>query len=326
VTTTADLFTVATLTAAVNKLPAIETKAADVYEDKGITTTVVAIEEKNGRLYLVENVDRNDDPPPAEDGQRKKRFFECAHLPASKKVMPGELQNIAPFGEEAVVNQQAQVINDKLQEAKNAIEATREFHRVGGIRGKILDADGRTVIYDLYEEFGVRKASATVRLSVAGTDVRKHCLDAKRHAEKNLAGVMVTKFKAFCGPDWFDAFTNHENVKAAFANWQAAQDRLAGDMRAGFTFGGIEFVEYDCTVSGVRFIPSEVAQVFPVGRGVFYLYNGPANYNETVNTVGKPYYSKAEPRRMGKGWDIEVQANPLAMCLYPEALYEMVAG
>lgn len=46
-------------------------------------------------------------------------------------------------------------------------------------------------------------------------------------------------------------------------------------------------------------------------------------YGQTVNTVGQPYYAKAEERRMGKGWDLEAQANPLALCLYPEALVEL---
>jgi hypothetical protein len=320
-----DLFTATTLTEAVNKLPVVDTKASDLYDERGITTTTVVVEERGGRLYLVGNANRDGDAQETADNKRKRRVFECAHLPLSGRILPNSLQNLSPFGQETVVNQQAAVINDKLQELKSAIEVTREYHRVGALRGKVLDKDGVTVIHDLYQEFGVARKSINVALGADGTDVKKHCLDAKRHAEKNLAGVVVTKFKAFCGPDWFDRFTNHKNVKAVYEGWQAAQDRLGGDMRSGFTFGGIEFVEYDCTVSGVRFIPADVAQVFPVGRGVFVMYNAPANYNETVNTLGKPYYSKAEPRPMGKGWNIEVQANPLAMCLYPEALVELKA-
>jgi len=63
-----------------------------------------------------------------------------------------------------------------------------------------------------------------------------------------------------------------------------------------------------------------------VAKGVFRMFNAPANYNEAVNTLGQPFYSKAEPRKMGKGWDLEAQANPLAMCLFPEALVELKVG
>lgn len=319
-----DLFTVATLSASINKLPTIPSKvgAMGLFEEKGVTTTSVVIDEYEGRLVLVPNTSRNADPAPVKSGKRARRTFETLHLPVSRPLLPSQLQGIASFGQETAALPQATVINDQLQELKNSIESTREFQRVGALRGKLLDADG-SVIVDLFDEFEVTQKKLVVALGTASTNVRKACLDAKRYAESKLGGVMVTGFRSFCGPDWFDAFTDHEKVKAAFANYQEAQDRIGGDLRSGFTFGGIEFIEYDVTVSGQRYIPSNVAQVFPVGKGIFKMFNAPANYNETVNTIGLPFYSKAEERKLGKGWDMEAQANPLAMCLFPEALVEL---
>lgn len=319
-----DLFTVASLSASINKLPVIPSKvgAMGIFEEKGVTTTAVAIDEYEGRLVLVPNTSRDADPAPVKGGKRARRIFETLHLPLGRPLLPSQLQGIASFGQETASTPVATVINDHLQELKNSIESTREFQRVGALRGKLLDADG-AVIVDLFSEFGVAQKKVTVALGVAGTNVRKACLDAKRHAESKLGGVMVTGFRSFCGPDWFDAFTEHEKVKAAFAGYQEAQDKIGGDLRSGFTFGGIEFIEYDVTVSGQRYIPSNVAQVFPVGKGIFKMFNAPANYNETVNSVGLPFYSKAEERKLGKGWDVEAQANPLAMCLFPEALVEL---
>ncbi|WP_449103637.1 major capsid protein [Pseudomonas veronii] len=322
-----DMFSVANLTAAINKLPAIPGKvgAMGLFDEKGVNSTSVVIDEREGRLVLVPNTSRNDDPAPVKAGKRKRRSFETLHLPISRPLLPSQLQGVAAFGQEGAAAPVATVINDNLQELKNSIEATREFQRVGALRGKLLDADGETM-FDLYKEFEVTQKKVTVALSNAGTNVRKACLDAKRHSESKLGGVMVTGFRALCGPDWFDALIDHEKVKAAFANYQEAQDRLGGDVRSGFTFGGIEFIEYDVTVSSQRFIPTDIAQVFPLARGVFRMFNAPANYNETVNTLGQPFYSKAEPRRLGKGWDLEAQGNPLAMCLFPEALVEMKLG
>ena len=320
-----DMFTVTSLTAAVNKLPAMPGKlgAMGLFAEKGITTTTVTIDQKDCRLVLVPNTSRSDDPSYVKSDRRTRRTFEAAHLPLKGQILPGELQNIAAFGADgSVLQSQAQVINDKLLGLKNSVEATREWQRVGAMRGKILDADG-SVLYDLFDEFGVPKKSISIAFGTAGTDVRKACLDARRSSESKLGGVMVTGYRAFCDAAYFDALTGHATVKAAYAGYQEAQDRLGGDMRSGFTFGGIEFVEYEVTVSGQRFIPQGVAQVFPVGTGVFVMSNSPANYNETTNTLGQPYYSKSQERNLGKGWDIEVQANPLALCLYPEALVEL---
>ena len=242
-------------------------------------------------------------------------------------VLPDEVQDVREFGQEATdasLRSQASVINDKLQLMLNSITATKEFHMVGALRGQVLDADG-SVLVDWYEKFGVQKKSVNVQLSAAGTNVRKSCLDAKRTAEPLLGGAMVTGFKAYCGTDWFDAFTDHAKVKDAYAHYQEAQDRIGGDMRSGFTFGGITFEEYNVTVGNQLFIPADVAQVFPVGSGLASIYYAPANYNEAVNTLGKPIYAKSEERRMGKGWDLEAQSNPLAVFHYPEALVELKA-
>lgn len=322
-----DLFTLTTLTAAVNKLPANPGKvgAMGIFAEKGIATTSVMIDEMEGRLVLVPDTSRNIDGQAMRGGKRTRRTFTTAHLPLTAQLLPADLQNMTAFGSETATDQQAKIINDKLTALKNSIEATREYHRIGALRGKILDADGTTVLYDLFKEFGVTKKSIDVAFTTASTDIRKACMEAKRFAEGKLGGVMVTGFRALCGKDYFDALTGHANVKKVFEGWQAAQDRLGGDVRSGFVFGGIEFMEYDVTVSGQKFIPDDVAQVFPIGAGAFAMYNAPANYNETVNTVGQAYYAKSEPRRFGKGWDIEVQANPLALCLYPEALVELKA-
>lgn len=324
-----DLFSVTALTASINKLPLMPglVGAMGLFPEKGVRTTSVSIEERAGKLVLVPNQSRSADPQAMGKAKRNLRSLKCTHLPLSGVILPEDIQDVRAFGGEATpdgLSAQATVINDLLQAMKNSVEATREWQRVGAIRGQILDADG-SVIYDLYDEFGVAKKSSNVALSNAASNVLKACLDARRWSEKKLGGAMVTGFRALCGSDFFDALVAHDNVKAAFANYQAAADRLGGDMRKGFTFGGIEFVEYTVEVSGKAFIPADVAQVFPVGGGIFETVNAPANYNEAVNTVGLPFYAKSEERKMGKGWDIEVQANPLALCYYPEALVELKA-
>jgi len=323
-----DLFTVTSLTAAINKLPAVPGKVAalGLFEEKGITTTSVVIDEYQGRLSLVPNTARDTDPRPHAGGKRTRRVFETLHLPLSRSLLPGQIQNVSAFGGEGdATTAQAQIINDYLTEMKNAVEASREWQRIGALRGQLLDADG-SQIEDLYDAFGVTQKSSTIAFSNATTDVRAACVAAKRHAESKLGGLAVNGFTAFCGPDFFDALTGHESVKAAFEGWQAAQDRLGGDQREGFTFGGITFIEYDTEISGQRFIPKNKAQVFPLAPSAYRMFNAPANYNEAVNTPGLPFYAKAEERRLGKGWDIEVQSNPLALCLVPEALVQLKAG
>ena len=65
-------------------------------------------------------------------------------------------------------------------------------------------------------------------------------------------------------------------------------------MRSGFTFAGITFEEYrgqatDPDGNVRRFIAQDTAHCFPLGTSeTFSTYFAPADFNETVNTLGKP--------------------------------------
>ncbi|TDK65982.1 major capsid protein [Sapientia aquatica] len=320
----ADLFTVTTLTDAINKLPSVPglAGATGLFEEKGVTTSSIVVEQRAGQLHLVQSIDRNADPTIVKSGKRQRRSFEIPHLPVAGQLLPSELQDIAPFGADGGAMPQATIINDKLEEMKASLEATREWQRIGAIKGQILDADG-SIIYDLYKEFDIEQHRVNIALANKNTDVLKECNNLKRHVEKNVRGQILNGVQAFVGADFYDALVGHDRVRAAFANWQAAQDRLGGDMRSGFTFGGITFIEYAGEVNGQPFISPDVARILPNAKNVFRMYNAPANYNETTNTIGLPFYAKAQERRLGKGWDLEAQSNPLALCLYPEALVEL---
>jgi hypothetical protein len=325
----ADLFTVSTLTASINKLPAFPGKvgALGLFEESGISTTTVTVGEDSGKLVLVANQSRNADPEPIKANKRKNRTFECAHLPLTTQLLPTELQNLMPFGaEQGVLMSQAKIINDRMEVMKSSIEATREHHRIGALRGKILDADGSTVLVDLYQEFGVVKKAVNIQFSVGTTDVRKAMLDAKRHSETKIGGSLpIFGFVAFVSPEFYDALTSHPKVEAAYANWAAAADRIGGDLRSGFTYADITFIEYNVSVGGVPMIPAGKGILVPKAKGAYIMRNAPANYNETVNTLGLPYYAKGIEREFNKGWKLEAQANPLALNLFPEAIVEMTA-
>jgi len=52
----------------------------------------------------------------------------------------------------------------------------------------------------------------------------------------------------------------------------------------------------------------------------------PADFNETVNTLGQPLYAKQEPRKFDRGTDLHTQSNPLPICHRPGLLIKVVAS
>lgn len=70
---------------------------------------------------------------------------------------------------------------------------------------------------------------------------------------------------------------------------------------------------------------AEVAEdAFPLGTiDTFATYVAPADFNETVNTLGQPLYAKQEPRKFERGTDLHTQSNPLPMCHRPGVLVKL---
>jgi hypothetical protein len=87
------------------------------------------------------------------------------------------------------------------------------------------------------------------------------------------------------------------------------------------------FVQADGTLGTRRFIAAGEAHAFPVGTvDTFATYFAPADFNETVNTLGQPLYAKQEPRKFDRGTDLHTQSNPLPMCHRPGVLIKLTSA
>jgi len=221
----------------------------------------------------------------------------------------------------------AAAIARKLQTMKNKHDITKEWMRVGALKGILLDGDGSTVLYNFFTEFGMTPFVQDFGFSSDTLDVNAAVLNIKRHMEDNLHGEVMTGVRALCSPEFFSALVGHPNVQKAFQYFMTTQP-LGYDYRQGFNYAGVTFEEYrgtatDLTGTSHKFIAANTAQFFPVGTlTTFVMYNAPADYNETVNTPGLPYYAKQAVRKFDEGWDLTTQSNPFPICLRPELLVQ----
>lgn len=323
-------FNTASLTAAINLLPNNygRIREMNLMPGKGITTRTVLVEEKNGVLTLLPTLPVGSPGTAGSSGKRKVRSFAVPHIPHDDVILPSELQGIRRFGSESEVLGLSDVVNDKLQAMRNKHAITLEHLRTGALKGIILDADGST-LFNLYTEFGIVQKTVDFVLGTAGTNIKAKCLEVKRHIEANLLGEMMNGVRALVDKDFYDKLTGHAKVEAAFAGYQAAQDRLGGDMRKGFTFGGITFEEYEGTANDAdgnarKFIAAGEGHAFPEGTmDTFGTSYAPADMLEAVNTVGLEVYAKMEPRKFNRGADIHTQSNPLPLCRRPAVLVKL---
>lgn len=319
-----DAFSLQSLTAAINETPYVPGRISSLglFSEQGVNTTSVVIESQGGLLQLVQSAPRGAPGAPVGADKRKARSFLVPHLPQRAAILADEVQNVRAFGSESDVQAVQTVVNNRLGSMRRNLDATIEYHRLGAIKGLILDANGDE-IYDLFDEFGLTQQTVAMALGTAGTKVRNKVIEAKRKAEDELGGAMVTGYRAFCGAGFFDALVSHQSVEAAYERWQNGE-ALRTDVRDGFPFAGVMFEEYRGKVGGVDFIGADEAYLVPEGvADLFITRFAPADYMETVNTNGLPYYAKQELMPFGKGVALEAQSNSLNLCTRPRAVIKL---
>ena len=322
-------FTMAHLTAAINLLPNRygRLESLNLFPAKPVRFRQILVEERNGVLNLLPTLPPGTPGTVGLRGKRKMRSFIVPHIPHDDVVLPEEVQGIRAFGSESEIETIAGVLASHLETMRNKHGITLEHLRIGALKGVILDADG-SVLYDLFDEFDITPKSTNFTLATDGTNVRQKCIDVLAHIEDNLRGEFMTSVRCLCSPEFFEKLTGHPKVEKAYENFQQGA-MLRDDVRAGFTFGGITFEEYrdqatDGSGASRRFIAAGEAHAFPVGTvDTFATYFAPADFNETVNTLGQPIYAKQEPRKFERGTDLHTQSNPLPMCHRPGVLVKL---
>lgn len=319
-----DAFSMVSLTDAFIKAPHQPRRLGQLglFGAKGIRTTTAVVEEKNGRLSLIATTPRGGVPSTIGTEKRTARSFVVPHLERESVIMADELQGVRGFGSETETDAYQAIVAERLTDLRKMHEVTLEFHRMGAVKGQILDSDGSTVIYNLFTEFGVTQQTHDIVLSSGATNVRNECIAIQRKSEGELGDDMVTGYRAFCGDSFFDTLVAHASVTGALQYQES--NLLRTDLRAGFEYGGIVWENYRGTVGGVAFVPTNEAYVVPVGTSIFQTYYAPGDYLETVNTIGQPLYAKMVVDEQLQRWaKVHTQSNPLAICLRPRAIIKV---
>jgi len=319
---TGSAFDSLSLTAAMNKLPYKPGRlgAMGLFRRIGITKTVALIEEQHGKLSLIPDKPRGVQTTLNTRASREARPFKANHLPVNDQILADDVQGIRAFGSEDATETIADVVNEMLATMRQSLEVTVEYHRIGAIRGIVLDADGSTVLRNLFTEFSITENTVNFDFTAGAQDMKTKSTEVIRVVEEALGATPYDHIHAICGNDFWDSFIAHESVVRAFERHQE-NSFARTQQRSGFAFSDIIWENYRGKVGTVDFIPADTCRFFPVGvPDLFLEHYAPANFIETVNTVGKPVYAKQEPLPMGTGIAMHSQSNPLLICTRPGAL------
>lgn len=327
-----DAFSVRSLTDAINKIKFVPGRIGQlgIFAESSVSTTMIMVEEKNGVLSLVKPSPRGAAGQTIDKGKRVARPFVVPHFEINDAVMAEEVQNVRAWGSES----QLETVQGKLAERmaihSQSMAATEEYARIGAIKGIVAYADGTTL--NLFAAFEVAQEAVVDfdldNANPASGVLRKKCAAVARTIATNLDGVPYTGIHAFCGDAFFDDLLAHPEVVESYKGTPMAQVLREGyvlpngdKIYGAFEFGGIVWENYRGAVGNTSFIGADDCHIFPQGApGLFRTVYAPADYEDTVNTMGQRLYAKQFPMPNGKGRNFDVQMNALQYCTRPKSL------
>ncbi|TKB52040.1 MAG: major capsid protein, partial [Mesorhizobium sp.] len=255
--------------------------------------------------------------------------FKVPHFQRDWAVYADQVQNVRARGTEGELATVQQIVGEVIAANTSDMDLTEEHARLGAITGIITYADGSTL--NLFTEFGVAQVAEVDfdldNATPADGALRLAATKVIRAQKKALGAVPFTEVHAFVGDTFFDQLLTHKEVRDTYKGWSEAQilrESYIGKNRSEnpmFEFGGIVWENYgEIDGEGVG-IPTTKARFFPIGvPNLFKTYQSPADYIETVNTLGQRLYAKQWPMPNDKGINGELQMNELQLCTRPGVL------
>ena len=329
-------FTVTSLTDTINQVkfnPGYLTRLG-LFRSSGVSTLSIGIEEKGGILNLVAPSPRGAPGVPIDKRKRTMRNLSIPHFAVPGAVYADQVQGVRAYGSETELETVMGKVAEHMGDIMPSFDATTEYSQIGAVKGIITYADNTTT--NLFTEFGVSAPTElawNITAQINGA-FRQKCANLYRQVATILDGLTFTDILVLCSDTFYDDLIANAEVRSTYLQQQEARQLRGGYVNNGsegafgsFRFGDITFVNYRGQVNGTKFIADDKAHVIPLGvQDLFRTYYAPADYMETVNTIGKRLYAKQYLMENGKGVNFEFQMNELNICTRPAVLIPIRKG
>jgi len=310
-----------------------------LFTPQPIIGEIVHLYEEDSTIRLVPTTERGTPDIRLIPDVGRMRALKTTRLAQVTSVRAAELTGIANMSlpETIRVRNAQNLITKRTAKMKNNLEYTKELHRFGALQGKLLDADGTTVIADFFDLFGLSQpalididfpniAEAQLLQFLQDTFVRPISITLQDGGRATpgmyiacLAGDLLWS-KLMQHPGFRRVY---ELVLAATAEASARDQLTKPNMWMTVDFAGIRWINYQGARSGPVAVPLDEARFFPVGaQDVFNVYWGSGEKLEDVLEPGRPEYLYLEPdqRNHPEFMDAFLRSYPLYACTYPKAL------
>jgi len=303
-----------------------------LFPEKGIRTTYVEVEVKQGYLNLIPTSERGSPAPKKKKSARHTRVMKTLFMQQDDTIRPSDLQNLPAFGSDEFFDAFDDELAERYFELQRGYRQTHEYMRWAALRGDVVDADGTSVLYNCYTEMGESQQSIDFKFGTVSSDgVMAAAKEARRYMVRNLLGETMSKTLYLCSPSFFDNVTNHPSIIEAYKH-NAGVGRpnpILDDLGVTyFQHGSATFIEHDGfatyvdpddgTVTEHQFIPDNECIIVPLGtQKTFRSYFSPGEMMDAVNMPGQSMYVSLKTLDHGAGIEIHTESAPFFLVQHP---------
>lgn len=291
-----------------------------------LTTKTFELRRVDGKIELISATERGGPIENAEPQDGLAAYYKTPRLAKGRTVQADSLSGVRSIDNPSELETAQGVIADINIQLRQDLEATMEFHRLGAVQGKLIDASGR-LLANFYNAFSVPVPTPfDFELDDPTTDVRGKCTAVVRAMTDAAGGLMLptTEIRSLASNGFFDSLVSHAQVVDTY-RYQEGRARREGVAYTTFEYGGITFTNYRNAAASIApsiSIPDNGAIFFPVGApGIFGRAFSPLESAEFANTIAQEVYAMVIRDRDRDFWfRPEIYSYPIHYCRVPEVL------
>jgi hypothetical protein len=313
-----------------------------LFEFKGMRTNVAAIARKHHTLCLVPTSEWCG-PAGAKNKRARKDmvFIPVPHTAIEGLVHPCDVMGNVIFDPNTEIGLESMEdeVSEQSFDMRGKLEMTLEYRMVRALFGEILDADGETLLHDLYKTFGYTRKVFTIDTTNPKENIPAKIGEIDRWIKTAYLGNKSGTSMVFdvCG---FEAIVGHPSVQDAYkrcCDTQGLVTRMQGTGVEGdaFPLATSMITYYDassCTIDPATGMSDQVNFMaspkkpdgspyadeclgvgYPTGTSNnFETLGAPPSHNDFVGKkADRLFYESMEPRCHGEGYDLKQQMNAL---------------
>lgn len=300
-----------------------------IFVEKGIPDRHVKIESKDSSLQIIAT-SATGTPAPADDSPdgRGVRILPTFRHAKMYKLIAEELQGVRKFGSDDELENFDEKMLEKLDLIQREYRQTKEFLRWGALKGNVYDADGVKVLYNVYDLMGETQKIIEWDLEEENDDPIQDGTDELHdYFEDEALGEIITGTVMLCSPGYMKKMKKNKAFREAYKYFAGQPNPHRESLRRPFEFKDVLYLQHrgkctfkksDGTTVTHQFIPTDEAIAVPMGTvETFRTFFGPAEFMETVNTIGQEIYVKPDIMKLNMGVELHAFQHSLNLVTKP---------